>query len=121
MTTFRNYIGGKWVAAKSGKTFPDLNPADLEDVIGDFPASDAKDVDAAVAAAAKAFDGWRKTPAPKRGELIFKVGEILTRSKEEIARAMTREMGKVLKETRGDVQEGIDTAWVHGGEGRRLH
>jgi acyl-CoA reductase-like NAD-dependent aldehyde dehydrogenase len=121
MTKFRNYIGGKWAAAKSGKTFPDRNPADLGDVIGEFPASDAKDVDAAVVAAKKAFDGWRRTPAPKRGELIFKVGEILTRRKEEIARAMTREMGKVLKETRGDVQEGIDTALVHGGEGRRLH
>jgi aldehyde dehydrogenase (NAD+) len=118
---FKNYIGGKWAAAKSGKTFPNRNPADRDDLIGDFPASDAKDVDAAVAAAAKAYDGWRKTPAPKRGELIFKVGEILTRRKEEIARAMTREMGKVLKETRGDVQEGIDTAWVHGAEGRRLH
>jgi len=118
---YLNCIGGTWVPAKSGKTFPNRNPADLDDVIGEFPASDAKDVDAAVAAAKKAYDGWRRTPAPKRGELIFKVGEILTRRKEEIARAMTREMGKVLKETRGDVQEGIDTAWVHGGEGRRLH
>jgi acyl-CoA reductase-like NAD-dependent aldehyde dehydrogenase len=118
---FKNFIGGKWVAAKSGKAFPNRNPADRNDLIGEFPASDAKDVDAAVAAAKKAFDGWRRTPAPKRGELIFKVGEILTRRKEEIARAMTREMGKVLKETRGDVQEGIDTAWVHGAEGRRLH
>jgi aldehyde dehydrogenase (NAD+) len=121
MTIYKNYIGGKWVAAKSGKTFPDRNPADLGDLIGEFPASDAKDVDAAVGAAKKAFDGWRRTPAPKRGELIFKVGEVLTRRKEEIARAMTREMGKVLKEARGDVQEGIDTAVVHGGEGRRLH
>ncbi len=118
---YSNYIGGKWVPAKSGKTFPNRNPADLDDVIGEFPASDAKDVDAAVASAKKAYDDWRRTPAPRRGELIFKVGEILTRRKEEIARAMTREMGKVLKETRGDVQEGIDTAWVHGGEGRRLH
>ncbi|HLY12230.1 MAG TPA: aldehyde dehydrogenase family protein [Planctomycetota bacterium] len=121
MTTFRNYIAGKWVASKTGKTFPNRNPADQSDVIGEFPASDPRDVDAAVVAAKKAFDGWRRTPAPKRGELIFKVGEILSRRKEEIARAMTREMGKVLKETRGDVQEGIDTAVVHGGEGRRLH
>jgi len=121
MTTFKNLIGGKWVAAKTGKTFPNRNPADQSDVIGEFPASDARDVEAAVAAAKKAFTGWRRMPAPKRGELIFKVGEILTRRKEEIARAMTREMGKVLKETRGDVQEGIDTAVVHGAEGRRLH
>src|SRR4051812_7263703 len=121
MTTFKNFIGGKWVASKTGKTFPDLNPADQKDLIGEFPASDARDVDAAVEAARKSYDGWRRTPAPKRGELIFKVGEILTRRKEEIARAMTREMGKVLKEARGDVQEGIDTAVVHGSEGRRLH
>ena len=118
---FRNYIGGKWIPAKSGKTFPNRNPADLDDIVGEFPSSDAKDVDAAVAAAKKAFDGWRKTPAPGRGELIFKVGEILVRKKEDLARAMTREIGKVLKETRGDVQEGIDTAYVHAGEGRRLH
>lgn len=121
MTIYKNFIGGKWVPPKAGKRFPNRNPADQEDVIGEFPASDASDVEAAVAAAKKAFPGWRRTPAPRRGELIFKVGEILTRRKEEIARAMTREMGKVLKETRGDVQEGIDTAWVHGGEGRRLH
>src|SRR6185295_4797805 len=107
MTTFKNFIGGKWVAAKSGKTFPNRNPANLDDVIGEFPSSDAKDVDQAVAAAKKAYDGWRRTPAPKRGEIIFKVGEILLRKKEDLARAMTREMGKVLKETRGDVQEGI--------------
>ena len=121
MGTFKNFIGGKWVASKSKKTFPNRNPADLTDLIGEFPASDGRDVDAAVAAAKQAYDGWRRTPAPKRGELILKVGQILTRRKEEIARAMTREMGKVLKETRGDVQEGIDTAVVHGSEGRRLH
>ncbi len=120
-THFDNYIEGKWVPAKSGRRFADRNPADQDDVIGEFPASDAGDVDRAVAAAKKAFDGWRRTPAPKRGEIIFKAGEILVRRKEEIARAMTREMGKVLKEARGDVQEGIDTAYLHAGEGRRLH
>ncbi len=121
MGDFKNFIDGRWTAARSGKTFENRNPADLDDVIGEFPLSGAADVEAAVAAAKKAFDAWRRTPAPKRGELIFKVGEVLTRRKEEIARAMTREMGKVLKEARGDVQEGIDTAWLHGGEGRRLH
>jgi aldehyde dehydrogenase (NAD+) len=121
MTRFLNFIGGGWVPARSGKTFPDRNPADLEDVVGEFPASDAQDVEAAVAAAKKAFDGWRRTPAPKRGEIVFRAGEILRARKEEIARAMTREMGKVLKEARGDVQEGIDTAYIHAGEGRRLH
>lgn len=117
---FRNYINGKWVAAKSGKTFENRSPADVTDLIGLFPASDVSDVNAAVEAAKNAFDNWRRTPAPKRGELMFKVGDILTRRKEEIAHAMTREMGKVLKETRGDVQEAIDTAYLHGGEGRRM-
>jgi aldehyde dehydrogenase (NAD+) len=120
MTRFKNLIGGKWTAAKGGAWFEDRNPADLDDVVGEFPSSDARDVEAAVAAARKAFDGWRRTPAPKRGELLFRVGDLLVRRKEELARAMTREMGKVLKEARGDVQEGIDTAYLHGGEGRRL-
>ncbi len=118
---FSNYIGGRWIPAIGGKSFPDRNPADADDVVGEFPASDARDVAAAVEAAGKAFDGWRRTPAPRRGEIIFRAGEILLRRKEEIARAMTREMGKVLKESRGDVQEGIDTAYLHAGEGRRLH
>ncbi|MBI2899819.1 MAG: aldehyde dehydrogenase family protein [Planctomycetes bacterium] len=118
---FRNYVGGKWVDAGTGKTFPNRNPADLDDVVGEFPASAPEDVDRAVAAAKKAYDGWRRTPAPKRGEIVYRAGQVLLDRKEEIARAMTREMGKVLKETRGDVQEGIDTAFVHAGEGRRLH
>ncbi len=121
MAAFKNFIGGAWVPAKSGKTFEDRNPADLEDVIGDFPSSGPEDVDAAVAAARRAYDGWRRTPAPKRGDIILRAGEILRARKEEVARAMTREMGKVLKEARGDVQEGIDTAVLHGSEGRRLH
>ncbi|MCE3243001.1 MAG: Aldehyde Dehydrogenase [Deltaproteobacteria bacterium] len=90
------------------------------DLVGLFPASDQGDVDTAVAAAKKAFASWRLVPAPKRGELLYRVGELLKAHKEEIARIMTREMGKVLKETRGDVQEGIDTAFYVAGEGRRL-
>ncbi|HYF00366.1 MAG TPA: aldehyde dehydrogenase family protein, partial [Planctomycetota bacterium] len=121
MTKFQNYIGGKWVAAKSGRTVPNRNPANLDDVVGEFPSSGPEDVEAAVAAAKKAFDGWRRTPAPRRGEIVFRAGEILKARKEDVARAMTREMGKVLKEARGDVQEGIDTAYLHAGEGRRLH
>jgi alpha-ketoglutaric semialdehyde dehydrogenase len=121
MKKFLNFIGGTWAPAKSGKTFANRNPADLDDVIGEFPASGPKDVDAAVAAAKAAFDGWRLTPAPKRGDIVLRAGEILRARKEEVARAMTREMGKVLKEARGDVQEGIDTAVLHGSEGRRLH
>ena len=117
---FKNFISGEWRAASSLQTFENRNPANREDLIGLFPASTDKDVDAAVQAAKEAFSAWRLTPAPKRGELLYRVGELLRQYKEDIARAMTREMGKILKETRGDVQEGIDTAFYVAGEGRRL-
>jgi aldehyde dehydrogenase (NAD+) len=117
----RNLIAGQWVAPSSGAYIENRNPADTRDLIGRFPASTAEDVDRAVAAAAEAFKTWRKTPAPHRAEILFKAGEILIRRKEEFARAMTREMGKVLKETRGDVQEAIDMSYFIAGEGRRLH
>lgn len=116
---FQNYIGGKWLDAQSGQTFPNYNPATGE-LLGHFPLSDVADVDAAVKAARAAFAQWRLVPAPKRGEILYRVGALLTQHKEELARIMTQEMGKVLKETRGDVQEGIDMAYYMGGEGRRL-
>jgi acyl-CoA reductase-like NAD-dependent aldehyde dehydrogenase len=115
-----NYIDGKWLGAHSGKTFENRNPANRNELLGLFPESGVEDVDAAVRAAKQAFPSWRLVPAPKRGELLYRVGELLLRHKEEIARGMTREMGKILKETRGDVQEGIDTAFYVAGEGRRL-
>jgi acyl-CoA reductase-like NAD-dependent aldehyde dehydrogenase len=115
--TLQNYIDGVWQAS-SGGLVEDVNPADRE-VIAEAPRATIDDVDAAVAAARRAFAHWRKVPAPKRGEIIFRAGEILRRRKEELARAMTREMGKVLLEARGDVQEGIDMAYYMAGEGRR--
>ena len=118
--TEHNWIGGEWVPAQSGRTFENRNPADRDDLVGVFPESDRRDVDAAVEAAKRAFPGWRDTPAPRRAEVLYAAGEILKRDKEKLARLMTREMGKVLKETRGDVQEGIDMAYYMGGEGRRL-
>jgi len=118
--TYHNLIGGAWVPAASGKTILNLNPADHEDVVGAFPASQAEDVDRAVAAAKQAFAGWRLVPAPKRAEILVRVGIILQERKEQYARDMTREMGKVLAETRGDVQEAIDEAFYVAGEGRRL-
>lgn len=116
---FQNYIGGKWQSAQSGQTFPNYNPATGE-LLGHFPLSGEAEANAAVAAARAAFDKWRLVPAPRRGEILYRVGELLLHRKEEIARTMTQEMGKVLKETRGDVQEGIDMAYYMGGEGRRL-
>jgi aldehyde dehydrogenase (NAD+) len=117
---FLNYIDGRWTAAHSQRHFENRNPAKRGDLIGLFPASDGADVDAAVAAAKKAFSSWRLVPAPKRGEILYRVGELLKKYKEELARIESREMGKVLKETRGDVQEGIDCAFLNAGEGRRL-
>src|SRR5271169_2688536 len=118
---YRNLIGGQWLPARSGKTFSDLNPADHSDVVGEFPASGAEDVALAVAAAKKAFASWRLVPAPKRAEILFRAGGLLQQRKEQYARDMTREMGKVLAETRGDVQEAIDEAFYVAGEGRRLY
>jgi acyl-CoA reductase-like NAD-dependent aldehyde dehydrogenase len=117
---FKNYIDGNWQVAGSGRNYENRNPANTDDLIGLFPASTAADVAAAVAAAKKAFRSWRLVPAPKRGEILYRVGELLKKYKEELARIETREMGKVLKETRGDVQEGIDCAFLNAGEGRRL-
>jgi acyl-CoA reductase-like NAD-dependent aldehyde dehydrogenase len=117
---FQNFIGGKWVDAASGRTFENRNPARWDEVVGVFPKSAKEDVEEAVRAARAAFDGWRLTPAPKRGDIMRAVGDLMVARKEDLARQMTREMGKVLAETRGDVQEGIDTAYYAGGEGRRL-
>ena len=117
---FKNFINGKWVEAKSGKTFENRNPANWSELIGVFPKSGTEDVDEAVRAARIAFEKWRLIPAPARGDLLRKIGDLLVKYKEEIAREMTREMGKVLAETRGDVQEGIDTAYYAATEGRRL-
>jgi len=117
---FKNFIGGKWVGAKSGKTFENRNPARWDEVVGVFPKSGKEEVDEAVRSARAAFEKWRLVPAPKRGDILRTVGDIMVQRKEELARQMTREMGKVLAETRGDVQEGIDTAYYASSEGRRL-
>ena len=117
---FKNFIGGKERDAESGKTFENRNPADWSEVVGIFPKSDKRDVDAAVDAARQAYREWSLYPAPKRGDIVKKAGDIMVARKEELAREMTREMGKVVLETRGDVQEGIDTAYYSASEGRRM-
>ncbi len=117
---FQNYIGGRWSDSSDGKTFENRNPANWQEVLGTFPLSTKEDVDRAAKAAEAAFRKWRLVPAPERGSIMRKVGDIMVARKEEIARIMTREMGKPLLETRGDVQEGIDTAYYCATEGRRL-
>jgi aldehyde dehydrogenase (NAD+) len=120
MKQFKNFIAGAWVEPDSGEYFENRNPADRNDLIGMFPRSTASDVDRAVESAKRGFAQWKTTPAPARGDILRLVGDLLTKRKEEIADAMTREMGKPLTETRGDVQEGIDTAYYAASEGRRL-
>ncbi len=117
---YSNYIDGKWVKSSSGKAFENRNPANDDDLVGLFQDSNASDVDAAVDAASKAYEKWRLVPAPLRAEYLYRVGDILKRRKDEMAREMTREMGKVVDETKGDIQEAIDMAFLAAGEGRRL-
>jgi len=119
--TYHNYIGGEWVKSSSGEWFDNVNPADTTDIVGRFPKSNEDDVNSAVEAAKNAATRWRRTPAPKRAEILFKLGEILRESKEQFTLEMTREMGKVTKEAGGDVQEAIDCTYYTAGEGRRLH
>jgi aldehyde dehydrogenase (NAD+) len=116
---YRNLINGEWVEARGGEAFENTNPADTTDVIGLFAKSDKCDLDEAVACAKAAYHGWRLTPAPRRAETLFRAAQMLVERKEELARDMTREMGKVLKETRGDVRKPSTWASTHGGRGRR--
>jgi aldehyde dehydrogenase (NAD+) len=118
--TYRLYIAGEWVDSVSGETFESVNPADRRDVIGRFQAGTKADAAMAIRAAEMGLPRWKAMPAPKRGELLYRLGELMTEHKERLSRAMTREMGKVLAEARGDVQEGIDIAYLMAGEGRRM-
>jgi aldehyde dehydrogenase (NAD+) len=118
--TFRHFIAGEWVDSTSGETFESRNPADTRDVVGRFQQGTKADVAMAIKAAETAFAMWRRTPAPRRGEILYAFAALMAQHKERLARAMTREMGKVLAEARGDVQEGIDIAYLMAGEGRRM-
>ncbi|GJG84906.1 aldehyde dehydrogenase [Gemmatimonadetes bacterium T265] len=120
MPDFQNFIAGQWTAPSTGAYFENRNPADTRDLIGRFPRSGADDVARAVASARRGFEDWCRTPAPARGDVLRRAGDLLVARKDEIADLMTREMGKPLTETRGDVQEGIDTAYYAATEGRRL-
>ena len=113
--TFHNHIDGAWVPARSGATCENRNPANRDDLIGLFPQSGAADVDAAVAAAKKAFASWRLVPAPGRAEILYRAAQLFKERKDRFADDMTREMGKVLAETAGDVQEAIDMSYLMAG------
>jgi len=120
-TTFDNFIDGAWVPSASGDTFENRNPANTDDLVGDFQKSTAEDAAQAIDAARFAYERWRLVPAPRRAELLFRAAQLIADRKESLARDMTREMGKVLDETRGDVQEAIDMTFFMAGEGRRQY
>ncbi len=117
---YHNFIGGQWMAPHGDRWFTNINPADTRDQIGQFPLSDSTDVDRAVHTASEAFRQWSRIPAPRRGEILRRAGDIFQRRKDELAAIMTREMGKPLFETKGDIQEAIDTAYYSATETRRL-
>jgi alpha-ketoglutaric semialdehyde dehydrogenase len=120
-TVYHNFIDGSWTSSGSGDLFENRNPARTDDVIGLFQKSTREDSDRAIDAARRAYDRWRLVPAPRRAEMLFRAAQIIAERKEELARDMTREMGKVLDEARGDVQEAVDMTYFMAGEGRRLH
>ena len=120
MERIKNFINGKWLDSKSGETFRSINPANKDEVVGIVSKSGREDVDQAIKAAREAYEEWRLLPAPRRGEILFRAAEILLRSKESLGKLETREMGKILSEGVGDVQEAIDMGYYMAGEGRRL-
>ena len=121
MRTYDNFIDGEWIPSRAGRVFENRNPADQDDLIGLFPESTPEDAEEAIAAAGRAYPAWRLVPAPRRAEMLFRAAQIIADRKELFARDMTREMGKVLEETRGDVQEAIDMTYFMAGEGRRQY
>lgn len=118
MQKYKLYINGEWV--ESGETFTRVNPANPKEVTGEFQQGNEEDIDKAVEAAENAFERWSEVPPPKRGQVLLKVAQLLREDKEDLARLETIEMGKVIIEARGDVQEAIDIAEYMAGEGRRL-
>jgi aldehyde dehydrogenase (NAD+) len=120
-TTYSNFINGEWVPSQSGEVFENRNPANTDDLIGLFQKSNKEDVARAIAAAAAAYEEWRLVPAPRRAEILYRAAQLFVERKEAYARDMTREMGKVLAETGGDVQEAIDMGQLMAGEGRRMY
>jgi len=117
---YRNYINGQWVDTASGKHVPNINPTNTDDIIGHAPQSTREEAQAAIAAAEAAFPAWRNTPAPSRGRIIAKTVELCYKHKEEIGRAMTREEGKIFKESLGEVQKSINLLEYYAGQSFRI-
>lgn len=120
MKTYQNFIGGEWLTSESARRVPNINPANTADVLGETPLSTRDDAVAAAEIAAEAFRSWRNVPAPKRGAIVAKAGQIMAERREEIARALTREEGKLLSEARGELQRSINILEFSSSHGRRL-
>lgn len=116
-----NYIDGKWIAnASTGKTFKSINPANKDEVLGEFPLSGKEDVELAVTSAKRAQKDWKRTPAPERGKILFNIAKLMEKEKTKLAETITKEMGKTLNESLGEVQISIDMVYYSAGDGRRL-
>ena len=120
MSTYRNFIGGKWVESSSSRTVHNINPANIDDVLGTIRQATRAEARAAVDAAADAFRGWRSTPAPVRGRIVGKAARLLEENKEELAQLLTHEEGKTIAESRGELQRSINVAEFCAGESRRM-
>src|SRR5256885_53790 len=121
METYRNFINGKWVESASSKTVKNINPANTDDVIGENRQATREEARAAVEAASRAFAGWRATPAPARGKIVAKAARLMEEAKEELAQILTREEGKTVAESRGELQRSINVAEFCAGESRRMN
>jgi len=116
-----SYVDGKWFHPKSNRLVRNLNPADPDEVIAEFPAATAEDVGRAIDAAQAAFRSWKKTPGPERGRVLWRAADIARQRADEIARTLTREEGKILKEAKGEVMKGVSLLEFYAGEGFRMH
>src|SRR6476619_5102406 len=121
MDNYRNFINGKWVESSSSRTVSNINPANTDDVIGTVKQAMREEARAAVEAAAAAFAGWRTTPAPSRGRIVARAARLLEENKEELAQILTREEGKTIAESRGELQRSINVAEFCAGESRRMN
>src|SRR5262249_1138609 len=121
MNTYKNFVAGKWVESSSAKTVNNINPANTDDVIGTNRQATRKEPRAAVDAAADAFHEWRRTPPPARGKIVAKAARLMEAAKEELAQILTREEGKTIAESRGELQRSINVAEFCAGESRRMN
>src|SRR5215204_4141223 len=121
MNTYRNFIGGKWIESSSTRTAQNINPANIDDILGTIRQATREEARAAVEAAAGAFRGWRATPAPARGKIVAQAARLLEENKEELAQLLTREEGKTIAESRGELQRSINVAEFCAGESRRMN